>query len=102
MFEIATESVRLVLGVSFGAMAMVFGIMTIRMITSGKDAYRANQRISPKNPSVALAGRLKSGVADTDRRASHGIAVNLNSGKLEAQRRLSTEAVDDVIGRRTA
>lgn len=100
MSDIFIELVRLAFGVTFGLLGLAFAISTFRLLVFGQDAYRANKRITPKSPWSVWSGKLKPQVEDIDRRASHGIAMDLDTGQLQEQRRLSTEAIDDVIGRR--
>ncbi|WP_143535034.1 hypothetical protein [Roseivivax jejudonensis] len=100
MLDISIEVIRTLIGVSSGVLALAFAFITIRTLVWGRDAYEANRRITPTDIWSVWSGRLRSDVEDIDGRASHGVAINLKTGKLEEQRRLSTEAIDDVIGRR--
>lgn len=100
MSDFILDAARLLVGVGFGLAAIAFGVTTARLMIFGQDAYRTNQKLTPQNPFQVFSGQLRSNVRDADKRASHGIAVSLASGELQPQRRLSTEAVDDVIGRR--
>lgn len=102
MSVLVYEVIRLVLGIGFGLLAIAFVISTFRLMTFGQDAYRSNQRLTPKNVLAVWRGALRDDVEDFDGRASHGVALNIRTGTLEQQRRLSTEAIDDVIGRPAA
>lgn len=100
MSQFTVEVLKLAFGIGFGFLAIAFAISTFRLVVFGQDAYRANRRLTPANPVQVWKGKLRDDVTDVDLRASHGIALDLRTGSLEAQRRLSTEAIDDVIGRR--
>jgi len=102
MSVLVYEVIRLALGVGSGLLAIAFIISTYRLMAHGQDAYRSNMRLTPKSPIAVWRGTLRGDVKDIDGRASHGIALNLQTGMLEEQRRLSTEAIDDVIGRPAA
>ena len=99
MAEFLIDLIRMVAGVSFGALAFVFAVATCRAIFMGRDAYETNRSLS-LGPLKALRGELRQDVVE-DGRASHGLAFVLKSKALEEQRRLSAEAIEDVIGRRT-
>lgn len=100
MSALLFELFRTGLGIFCGLLAIAFAISTFRLIVFGRDAYRSNRRITPSNPFQIWRGNLREGVEDIDRRASHGVAFDIRTGSLQEQRRLSTEAIDDVIGRR--
>lgn len=100
MADFLLDVLRTVAGIGFGALALAFAFATVRLVASGRDAYAANKAITPKSVSSVWSGSLRDDVPDTGRRASHGVAIDLVTGELKRQRRLSTEAVDDVIGRK--
>lgn len=95
--DLFTEAFRIVLGVSSGILAAYLAVTTFRAWYSGSDAYEANRAATPRSIVSVLSGQ-KGRVSHN--RNSFGLAVELNSGKLVSQQRLSREAVDDVIGRR--
>ena len=94
MSEFLIDISRLIVGVGSGILAMYFAVVTYRMVATGRDAYNVNRLISPQNPLDAMQGRLKTSVKDGDKRTSHGVALDLKTGRLEEQKRLSTEATD--------
>ena len=91
---------RFVLGIWFGVLALSLTVVVIRAAFQDNGAYEANRRVTPKNPLHVWSGNFGEHVDDRDNRTSQGLAYNLKTGKLEPQRRLSDEAIDDVIGRR--
>jgi len=99
MSDFLIDLLRLALGIGSGVLAIAFAITTFRLVVYGKDAYQANRRITPINPLRVWQGRLRDDVEDLDGRTSHGVAFDLKTKQLQEQRRLSTEAIDDVIGR---
>ena len=106
MFDFATDLLRIlldvgrfVLGVGFGILALSLTTVIVRVLFFDNGAYEANRRVTPKNPLHAWGGNFGEDV-DKDYRTSRGLALNLKTGKLQMQRRLSDEAIDDVIGRR--
>lgn len=97
--DIFAEVARVLLGVSFGTLAFYFAVTTFRAWYSGSDAYEANRAATPRSLGSIIGGQI--GQVPNDRnRNSFGLAIDLASGKLVSQQRLSKEAVDDVIGRR--
>jgi hypothetical protein len=83
-----------------GASALIITIVTIRAWLNGHAAYDANRRVTYRSMLRTFKGEMRSFDADSDGRLSHGMSINLSTGKLRPQHRLSAEAIDDVIGRR--
>ena len=107
MFDFATDLIRImldvgrfVLGVGFGILAIALTTVIVRVLFFDNGAYEANRRVTPKNLLHVWSGNFGEDVDDKDNRTSRGLALNLKTGKLHIQRRLSDEAIDDVIGRR--
>ena len=97
--DLLTEAVRVVLGVSLGTLSVYFAVATFRAWYTGSDAYEANRAATPHSIKSIVVGQ-KGKQANDRNRNSFGLAIELGSGKLVSQQRLSKEAVDDVIGRR--
>lgn len=91
---------RFVLGVGLGVVGLSLLTVGIRVLFFDNGAYEANRRVTPKNLLHVWGGNFDQDVEDKENRTSQGLAYNLRTGKLEMQRRLSDEAIDDVIGRR--
>lgn len=98
--NIVLELAQVSLGVFCGVAAVAFFWTTLRTVYAGRSAYEANRSAYYPGIKKAFLGTLREPSRMTDRRTSEGLAINLKSGKLMAQQKLSTEAVDDVIGRR--
>lgn len=99
MIELLTDFARIFLGVSFGTLGIFFAVVTWRTFHTGREAFQVNRASTPASLWLTVRG-ASADVDDTQKRNSHGLAVDLRSKKLIAQQRLSREAVDDVIGRR--
>jgi len=86
-----------------GTFLVVLGIAllitTLRAATSGNHAYQANRRLTPMNPAYACAGALHVTADVRERRTQSGMAVEIKTGQLRRQEKLSAEAIDEVIGR---
>ena len=107
MFDLATDLIRIlldvgrfVLGVGFGILALSLTTVIVRVLFFDNGAYEANRRVTPKNLLHVWSGNFGEDVDDKENRTSRGLALNIKTGKLHIQRRLSDEAIDDVIGRR--
>ena len=100
MFGFAIDLVLYLLGVGLGIFALSLLVVFIRVLFYDNGAYEANRSVTPKNVFRIWSGNFDEGLDDKDNRTSQGLALNIKTGELEIQRRLSDEAVDDVIGRR--
>lgn len=100
MLSIILGSIEFLVGVFCGAMAFFLLVATVRTVFFGRDAYNANRRVVPTNIYRNWSGHPTGRESDDHRRMSHGIAYNISTKTVEEQKRLSAEAVDDVIGRR--
>lgn len=100
MFDFAIDLIRFLVGVGLGIFAFTLTIIAVRVLFFDNGAYEANRRVTPKGLFRVWTGDFDEGVEDRDNRTSQGLAIDLKTGKLHMQRRLSDEAVDDVIGRR--
>lgn len=99
LFRILLDVVRFALGVGFGILAISLTTVVIRVLFFDNGAYEANRRVTPKNLLHVWGGNFDESVEDKENRTSQGLAYNLKTGKFQMQRRLSDEAIDDVIGR---
>ena len=89
------------LGASLSGIAAIsLAVVTARAWWHGHAAYDANRKVSHKSALRTFKGEMKGPEWDQDGRTSHGLAIRLESNELVAQRKLSAEAIDDVIGRR--
>jgi hypothetical protein len=83
-----------------GFATIILCVISVRAWWNGQSAYNANKRVTYRSLLRTFRGEMRDPEFDNDGRMSHGLAINLKTGKLQAQRRLSAEAIDDVIGRR--
>lgn len=97
--DLLLEAFTVLLGALLGTLAVYFAIATFRAWYSGSDAYEVNRAATAPSVRSVLGGQIGKKPNEKNRN-SFGLAVDLKSGKLVSQQRLSTEAVDDVIGRR--
>lgn len=87
------------IGATSGILAVAFVIVTYRSAFTGRSGYEANRIVSKPSLWSSLCGDLRDGKAFRESRTNHGIALDLETDQLVPQQRLSTDAVDDVIGR---
>ncbi|SFR51489.1 hypothetical protein SAMN04488005_2441 [Yoonia tamlensis] len=98
--NIALELTQVTLGIFCGIAAVAFFWVTVRTVLHGRSAYEANRSAYYPGIKRAFLGILREPSSMIDRRTSEGLAIGLKSRKLIAQQRLSSEALDDVMGRR--
>lgn len=99
MLELFADLLRITIGVTAGVLGMYFAVITWRAFNFGSEAYAANRAAVPSSFRDAFAG-IPRHLVDTNNRNNHGLAVEIKSGKIVPQQKLSKEAVADVIGRR--
>lgn len=83
-----------------GILCLIVAIVTLRALVSGASAYEANRRVTHRSVWKTFIGDMKGKEFDKSRRTSHGLAIHLKTKELRAQKKLSSEAIDDVIARR--
>ena len=101
MAEILTDVALATIALLSGVVAVTLAVIAARAVWGGQDAYRANRTHMLDGIKKAFMGRLKDESPTGEKRTSHGLAIDLKTLSLISQQRLSTEAVDDVIGRQT-
>lgn len=97
LFEVLTSAV----GAIAGIMAAAFLVVTIRSAFQGRAAYEANRLVTKPSVWATFKGDMRSNVAAEEGRTNHGLAIELESGRLIPQQRLGSSAVDEVIGRQS-
>lgn len=100
MTGLLIDILRLLAGIWFGSLAITIAVVAIRVLMNDNGAYEANRKVMPKSVFRIWSGDFDPDLDDKDNRTSQGLAVELKTGKLRIQRRLSDEALDEVIGRR--
>lgn len=96
---IVMDIVRGILVFCLGSSAIALAFVTVRAMRFGSNGYEANRRVTFKSMSRNLKGEMNLAADSNYRRLSAGLAVDLKSGKLRSQHRLSTEAIDEVLAR---
>ncbi len=99
MFDLLIGLARFALGISLAVTAIAFAWVSFRAAFYGSAAYEANRSITDANIKQTFLGRMRPERSNSERRSTHGLAIDLRTMKLLPQRRLSNEAIDDVIGR---
>lgn len=99
MFDLILDLARLLISATLGMLAIFLVTVSIRTFFSGASAYETNRKVSPRRVVDAMNGTAFPVDRDAEGRLSHGLAINVKTGELKDQRRLSDEALDDVIGR---
>ncbi len=89
-----------VVGVACGVFSLYFAVVTLRASLFGRQAYSVNKAYMQSSMAQVAAGNFGLVEKDGEKRTSHGLAICIPTKKLQAQHRLSREAVDDVIGRK--
>ena len=100
LFHVLLDVGRFALGVGFGILAISLTTVVIRVLFFDNGAYESNRRVTHKNLLHVRGGNSDESVEDQENRTSNGLACNLKTWKFQMQRRLSDQAIDDVIGRR--
>lgn len=94
------ELIQVFIGSVSGILAVAYFWVTIRAWRYGMGAYEINKSACLPSIGATISGSMKNGKIFGDKRSNHGLAIDLKSSELKAQQRLSSEAIDDVIGRR--
>ena len=98
IMELAFEIVRGVVGFALASTAIALLIVTIRVTFKNSSAYEANRLLTHSNPIQTFKGEMN-WAEDKHNRLSHGLAMDLKTGRLRHQHRLSSEAIDEVLAR---
>jgi hypothetical protein len=98
MLGVLVEILRLSVGTLAGMVAVGSVVITYRMLRSGRPAYDVNREVTYPSVLKTMAGQMIVPTDELEPRACHGLAVSLDTRKVLPQHRLSSEAVDDVIG----
>lgn len=82
----------------FFVWAIGFFVVAIRSTLCGASAHESNQAISKKSIVAAVRGEMNEDLPRTESRRNYGLAMDLKTGRLVSQSRLSEEATDEVFG----
>lgn len=102
MLEFLMEVATVILGATAGIWAIASAIVTYRAIRYGRPAYYLNRKNTYPSMYKTAAGIMKAPSSEKEPRTSHGLAINVKTMEIVIQQRLSPDAVDDVLGTRTA
>ena len=100
MTNLVVELLRVTAGAVSGMLALSFLWVTLRSWAHGRPAYEANRKRAYPSVVKALKGEMRPAKSHLRDRTRLGMALSIASGKFVAQEQYSSEAIDEVIGRR--
>ena len=101
MTSLLVELLRVTAGAVSGMLALSFLWVTLRSWAHGRPAYEANRQRAYPSVSRSLKGQMRPAKSHIRDRTRLGLALSIETGRFVAQERYSSEAIDEVIGRRT-
>lgn len=100
MINLIADTVRVLIGAGAGIMAIAFLWVSIRSWQHGRPAFEANSRRAYPSLLRSIRGEMRPASSHMRDRTRMGVALTVGDEKFVPQERFSSEALDEVIGRR--